>query len=95
MLDAQRWRFKRQHFADQRRGDDFGAIRTRTMSRGPDGSLAQVVRHHAAMRTWIVKCIKVVGFIALATVILALGIVVGTGITALSTQWDEFEQRAE
>ena len=47
------------------------------------------------MCTWTVKCIKVVGIVALATVVFAFAVVIGTGITALSTQWDEFEQRVE
>jgi hypothetical protein len=44
---------------------------------------------------WIMRCIRVVGVVALATVVLALAVVIGTGITALSTQWDEAEQRSE
>ena len=50
---------------------------------------------YAAMCRWTMKCIKVVGIVALVTVVLALAVVVGTVITALSTQWDEFEQRVE
>ena len=46
------------------------------------------------MIVWTMKCLKAVGFVALATVVLALAFAVGTGITALS-QWDEFEHRVE
>ena len=47
------------------------------------------------MSTWAMKCIKAVGAVALAIAVLALAIAVGTGITALTTDWDEFEQRVE
>jgi hypothetical protein len=47
------------------------------------------------MRTWAKKCIRVVGIVALATVVFAFAVVVGTAITALSTQWDDVEQRVE
>jgi len=50
---------------------------------------------YAAMHTWSKKCIDAVGVVALATVVFAFAVVVGTAITALSTQWDEVEQRVE
>jgi len=46
------------------------------------------------MIIWATKCIKTVGVVTLATVVLALAFAVGTGITALA-QWNEFEQRVE
>ncbi len=47
------------------------------------------------MSTWIMKYLKAVGAVLLATTVLALAVAVGTGITALGTEWDEFEQPIE
>ena len=50
---------------------------------------------YAGMSSWTTRFLRSVGIVALVTVVLLLAIVVGTGITALSTPWTDFEQGVE
>ena len=53
------------------------------------------MRASRGMIMWTMKCLKTVGVVALATVVLALAFAVGTGITASFTDWDDFEHRVD